>query len=455
MKYLYYFFLLLILIGELYPQQNSSFFHLAKQAEQSHNIEKAVAYYELAKLYEPSNQKILLALANMYVKAENYEKGIQLCYELLKENPESLEPLLLLADIEVKRDNPFLAKKIFKKILQKNPFNIQGIFGLGRLYADENKTAIAISLFHYLDKLAPKNTAVGTNLFALYFALGKFEEAIFWFNKTFGPPPFLQNHADLAGKTIIFSTHGGLGDTFHFIRYAQYAKKLGANVYLRLDSWFLKNILSLCPYIDEIISVNQTIPTVNYQMILIDGIRFFNTNLQTIPSEIPYLYSDPALEIEWQEKTKTHKKLKVGLCWKGHECDSTRSISFELFKPLFTIPDIQFYSLQKEELPEDEKSYLISFAPHFDTDHGSFMDTAALMKNLDLVITIDTSLAHLAGGLGIKTWTLLKFAPEWRWMLDRTDSPWYPSMKLFRQAKPGDWKTVIQNIKSELEKITI
>jgi hypothetical protein len=190
-----------------------------------------------------------------------------------------------------------------------------------------------------------------------------------------------------------------------------------------------------------------------------------HTTEETIPTKIPYLFPDSAFELYWRHQLAQDKKLKVGICWQGNKGYRTaflraavaaKSVSIQTFAPLAELPGISLYNLQKingeEQLQElDDTFALHIFEGNFDELHGRFMDTAAVIKNLDLVITIDTSIAHLAAGLGTKTWVLIPEPPDWRWMIDRTDTPWYPNMRLFRQHAQGDWDTVIQDIIKALQ----
>jgi hypothetical protein len=180
------------------------------------------------------------------------------------------------------------------------------------------------------------------------------------------------------------------------------------------------------------------------------------TTLETIPSHVPYVFADPTLIASWREKLSQLKGFRIGVNWHGRGGQGTyrkRDIPLEQVLTLNTLPGVQLLCLQKELVAADLAQ--ISNAPNvvfpssdFDTVHGAFMDTAAIMMNLDLVITSDTAIAHLAGALGVPVWLALPFVPDWRWLLDRSDSPWYPTMRLFRQERPGDWAGVFDDIRN-------
>ena len=233
---------------------------------------------------------------------------------------------------------------------------------------------------------------------------------------------------------------------------------MGARVVVQL----LPQLIPLarqCDYIDEIIATNERPPAYDMVTSLQSVPAHLHTTIETLSGK-PYMYANSGLENEWREKLAPIKTFKIGLCWQaggqtGHVPQGRRSIHLSLFAPLAACGNITFYSLQKgpalEQLKDVPRGFsVVDLADALDTKHGAFMDTAALMRNLDLIITIDTSVAHLAGALGVPTWTLLPFVPDPRWMLDRSDTPWYPAMRLFRQKKAGDWDGVLQEVAQHL-----
>ena len=177
------------------------------------------------------------------------------------------------------------------------------------------------------------------------------------------------------------------------------------------------------------------------------------TTLETIPAKVPYIYADLEKVKSWRDRL-ADANFKVGIVWAGsprHGNDHNRSCSLELFAPLTAIDGVRLYGLQTGKAADQIKrlSQVITIED-FSEDLGDFTDTAGLIENLDLVISVDTAAAHLAGAMGKQIWILLPFAPDWRWMLQRTDSPWYPTMRLFRQKNWGDWNSVFQNVTEEL-----
>ncbi len=264
----------------------------------------------------------------------------------------------------------------------------------------------------------------------------------------------------LKGKRIVLLAEWGLGDTLHFVRYAKKLKELGATVYLQTFGPLVK-LLSACPYLDKVIRQGDPLPKADTRIPLLSLPLVFKTTLDTMPTDIPYLYAQNDLIEQWHKKICPDKNFKIGICWHAKpiyledHVYTRRSVPLEKFLPLTALPGISLYSLQKNfgtnELNETMHR-IQTFGSELDEVHGPFMDTAALIKNLDLVISADTSIVHLAGGLGTPTWVLLPYSAEWRWLHNRSDSPWYPnSMRLFRQEKPGDWDTVVRHIATALE----
>lgn len=268
---------------------------------------------------------------------------------------------------------------------------------------------------------------------------------------------------DLKDKRILINVEQGLGDTLMFIRYAKELKKLGAIVIAETQKPLVQ-LLSLCPYLDEVVAIGSPMPSFDYQIPMINLPLAFKTSLHTIANQMPYLHANEKLVQLWHNKFLTDSCLakpglfKIGICWRGDAAHGDHKfMPFHYFEQLAQIPGVIIYSLQKNDpasnmSPADQakETRIQQFDQDFDVSHGRFMDTAAVMKNLDLIITVDTSIAHLAGGLGVPTWVVLPFPAEWRWLENRSDSPWYPSMRLFRQKKFGDWNTVFEELKEAL-----
>lgn len=271
------------------------------------------------------------------------------------------------------------------------------------------------------------------------------------------------HNADIKDKKVLLdlsSPWNGHGDIFQMVRYANYLHQAGAHVslYLQHD---LKSILSECPFIEEIVVAPFSKPKVDltFEMTADKATLIMRSILYESSKEAPYLKANKNLLKHWAT-IKTDPNITVGLCFEtakmqdyfnGTIQSSPRSIPKDCICNLLSQKDISFYCLQKSDNLEPLLRYS-NFIPieNLDTESGPFMDSAAIMSHLDLVITADTAIAHLAGGLGITVWLLLPYAGDFRWFEKRNDSPWYPTMKIFRQKSYGDWNSVISEIQEEL-----
>jgi len=180
--------------------------------------------------------------------------------------------------------------------------------------------------------------------------------------------------------------------------------------------------------------------------------RVFGTTLDTIPARVPYVAAPPGARVAARALVDAHSGLKVGLCWAGSGTyPRDRSCPLATLSALFDVPDIAWFSLQQGDATAEVASTPGARRIVPLSGHAPLAETAALIAELDLVITIDTSIAHLAGALGKRAWVMLRFAPDWRWLLDRDDSPWYPTLRLFRQPRPRDWQSVVARVQARLE----
>jgi hypothetical protein len=246
----------------------------------------------------------------------------------------------------------------------------------------------------------------------------------------------------------------GFGDVIHFARYASLVAHRGGRTVIWCQRE-LAGVLRSNPELGEIVPSDAGVPAHDFQCPLMSLPCVFNTRLETIPASRSYLNSDPALVETWKKRLgSSDGRLKVGLAWAGNprfQDDRTRSLALERLAPLGAVRGVKFYSLQKGAAEEQAKNpppglELTDLAPGL----KDFADTAAVMSLMDLIITTDTCVPHLAGALGRPVWAMLQFVPDFRWLLEREDSPWYPTMRLFRQTSPGDWNGVIGRVAEAL-----
>jgi tetratricopeptide (TPR) repeat protein len=261
---------------------------------------------------------------------------------------------------------------------------------------------------------------------------------------------------DLRGKTILLRAEQGYGDFIQFIRYARHIKELGPTVLLEVREE-LRALAETAPGVDRILRSGEPVPPFDCYINLLSIPRIVGTDVDSIPDEVPYLRATPDRVARWKDTIRSDGVLNVGIVWAGsstHLGDRFRSLSLRALAPLREIAGVRFHSLQKgpaaHELVTDcGHDPIANLGPELAT----FADTAAVIERLDLLISVDTSVVHLAGALGKPVWTLVAIPGDWRWLEDRTDSPWYPTMRLFRQREPGSgWDEVMQNLKTALER---
>ncbi len=272
------------------------------------------------------------------------------------------------------------------------------------------------------------------------------------------PGTHLWRDEDPAGKTILLYSEGGFGDAIQFVRYVPMLKQRGTKKVILASQAELMELFKENIPADEVFDQNQPWPDSDLVCPLPSLPFHFQTTLATIPRDRPYLRASARKSATWQPYMPAEGGLKVGLAWAGSSvAERERSRTLLTFAPLAQIPGVRFFSLQKG--PE---SWQAAAAPHgmqiadFMPRVRDFSDLAGVIENLDLVISVDTAVAHLAGAMGTDVWTLIPWVPGFRWMLDRADSPWYPTMKLYRQRqrdRTGDWSAVIQEIAGDLRQL--
>lgn len=258
---------------------------------------------------------------------------------------------------------------------------------------------------------------------------------------------------DLNGKTLLVTDEQGFGDTLMFCRYLPLIKQRGAKIIFSVHK-VLEPLFHDWNGKDILITHGMNVPTYDFYASVFDLPHIFGTTLETVPAQTPYL---PLLSPDETMRLPYDGRKKIGVVWGGspaHKNDSRRSIPLKLFSELFDEEQFQFYSLNRDMKVGDAELLptlpVINLAPKL----NNFADNARIIGQLDLLITCDTATAHLAGGLDRPVWVLLPFAPDWRWLTDRSDNPWYPKTRLFRQEKISDWAGVIRRVRQELQSLT-
>ncbi|MBV8886070.1 MAG: glycosyltransferase family protein [Chroococcidiopsidaceae cyanobacterium CP_BM_RX_35] len=351
---------------------------------------------------------------------------------------------------------------LFCQILELNSDNINALVNLGFIVEEQGKLEKAISFYQQAIELEPDHVLANWNRVLAMLRSGnlacgfaEFE----WRWRVIGVvrPFFFQcfwDGSSLDGKTILIHAEGGFGDAIQFARYIPLvAQQHECHIIFECREP-LKRLMESASGINQLIVEGEELPHFDVHAPLMSLPRILETTLENISAEVPYIsFTTSSIKLE----TPPEKTMKVGIVWAGEPANPQnhkRSCSLIHFSELLNLPGISFYSLQKgsrvkdlDQLPYEE---LLQDLSHQIVD---FADTAALVAQLDLVITVDTAVAHLAGALGQPVWVLLSFVPDWRWMMDREDSPWYPTMRLFRQKEPGDWAGVFERVGEALQQL--
>lgn len=331
--------------------------------------------------------------------------------------------------------------------------------------ADSNLLPDATDAFQHALYLNPDNAETHRNLAITLLLQGKYEQG--WLEYEWrlrakdsqrrGLPGHRWDGTSLKNKSLLMTVEQGIGDTIQFVRYAKLAKEQGTRTIVECQAP-LVSLLKRCPFIDQVVSVGDPLPNADFHAALMSLPVGFRTANEAIPAPIPYLFTDKALVERWGERLHSDQKLKIGIVWQGNRGyggDRHRSIPLAEFAPLSRIPGIELISLQKgwgvEQI--DSATFAIRQLALFEDATTTFDDTAAIVSQLDAIVTCDTSVGHLAGALGVPVFLALSTANDWRWMRGRKDTPWYPNTTLFRQERLGEWGPVFNAIADEATKI--
>jgi hypothetical protein len=408
------------------------------------------AYTNLALLLEKQGDKD--------AAEEAYRRSIAL-------NPMHVETYLNLGVLLASQKRFIEAEASYLQCLELKPHSREAWSNLGVLYACMRREADAERCYRTALFLDESYAMASFNLSYLLLRQGRFEEG--WSRleaRNWCAPqvaglsmPRWQGES-LVGKSILIVYEAGFGDVIQFCRYATLLKSRGASFITLLCHPPLKNLLKSLEGVDEVAGFDDFISPSGWDVWtpLVSIAHYSNTRLDTIPAKTPYLYAPPDLIAKWSSALPERPALRAGLVWRGNplfENDADRSLpSLDILAPLGAVSGVTFVSLQKGRGENDAVPEGLSLIkPGFPL--VDFADTAALMSKLDLVISVDTAVAHLAGALGIPCWVLLpEYKTDWRWLNERTDTPWYPGvMRLFRQTRAGDWSDVIADVVRSLE----
>lgn len=413
---------------------------LALRDRGSHD--EAIACFQEAIRIKPKNVAAYNRLGNTYLAADRYDEAISAFHKAIRLKPDFWESYNNLA--------------------------------VGYRYMSQRLDS-AVRYLRNAQKLKPDYANAYWNEALLLLELGDYErgwERYEWRfqrdnakQRPFEEPRW--DGSDLAGRSLMLFAEQGFGDTLMFVRYlSPVLERAGAgagagagaragNVILEAQPGLRRLLAEAFPKV-RVVARGKPLPGFDLQCPLLSLPRMFETRLDSIPATVPYIACDREMARRWKTELGGVTGLKVGLVWAGspdHQLDRHRSIALPALLPLLEVGGTEWFSLQvgprSADLQAQEATGIRDLAPEIE----DFADTAAVLMNLDLVITVDTSVAHLAGALGRPVWVLVPYAPDWRWMLRREDSPWYPTMRLFRQPAVGDWESPIAALRSELDRL--
>jgi len=440
------------------PELATAHYNLGRVLQSQGQVEAALQHYQQAIAIDPRSIEALSNLGNLLMQQQRVEEAIGYYQKAIAIHPHAGIYLNLGKATEA-LGNREGAIALYHRALQLNPNLAEAHNNLGDLYRDQNQMAAAINHYQQAIALNPTLAEAHSNLGMAFLRIGDWKQGFEGYewrwrcstSSVFGCTGSPWDGSNLSGKTILLLSEQGFGDAIQFVRYVPLIRAQADRVILQCAQPLVR-LFSTLAGLDEVISDGSALPNFDVYAALGSLPYLFKTTLETIPSQIPYLTTLSQESSLTSLLTASAAPLKVGLVWAGkpQHCQDpsrNRSCPLHFFAPLLQLPEFNFYSLQKETPAQEiyqlgwEKT-IQDLNPYL-TD---FADTATAIAHLDLVITVDTAVAHLAGALGQPVWVLLPFAAEWRWMLDRTDSPWYSTMRLIRQSQPGDWQSVIQQV---------
>jgi tetratricopeptide (TPR) repeat protein len=423
---------------------------------------EALEFFNLSLAVEPAQADALQVRALVLLNLKRLDEALADSQQSLRLNPRDANTHNNLGTVLQKLNRFQDSLQWYDRAIALRPDFVLALNGKAHSLIELRRIDEALACYARSIVLDPENPETRWGLALLQMLVGDFEAG--WVGRearwTLGlmpdpklPGPRWLGNGSIAGKTILLYADEGIGDTFHYARYVPVVADLGARVIVAVADPACSLMSRLDGVAECIAKSIDTLPAFDVHCSISSLPLAFKTTLETIPSTVPYLPAPAGDRIrEWQRRLGSHHKFRVGLVWSGsagHLNDHNRSMPLRELTQILDA-DATFISLQKDRRDRDEQA--LSGAGIIDMTDGlsDFDATSALVCCLDLVISVDTSVAHLAGGLGCPVWILLPYTPDYRWMLDREDSPWYPTARLFRQTQTREWSSVLDRMRFEL-----
>jgi tetratricopeptide (TPR) repeat protein len=428
--------------------------------------EEALVHFREALRFAPDDAEAHFQMGDVFRHLDRYAEAEGCYLRSLQLRPERGDVCNHLGITLLRQGRPGDAEVRFREAVCLTPNSAEPHNNLGVALEQLGRVDEASLAFQESIRLNPEAADTHKNLALVMLLRGEFERGwaeYEWRLRVKNPalrslPQPRWDGSPLEGRSILLRAEQGLGDSLQFIRYAPLVQARGGTVFFECPPRLIP-LLRRCPGIAQLIPQGTPLPDFAVQAPLFSLPALFGTTVATIPASVPYLTADPVLVKQWRDKIHRVPGFRVGISWQGSPTylgDRHRSIPLRHYAPLARLPGVRLISLQKgaglEQLAEVKGRWqVMEFGEERDEQAGAFMDTAAVLQHLDLVISSDTSLVHLAGALGIPVWVAIPMARDWRWLLNREDCPWYPTMRLFRQRRWGDWDEVFERIASALQ----
>ncbi len=441
------------------PQDSQLLLLLGMVLQKAGRSLEALQYLEQAAELQPGSARILNSLGFVHQCLKDHARAMA-CYV------QAIEVGLGAADTYYSMGNAChalgdveRAASCFEKAVALKPRDVASWNNLGKCLNDSNRLAASIQAYDQALAVDPNSAQArfgrAVSLLGAGQLTGGFREYNLWRTAGIKPRQFSQPEWQgemIPGRTLFLHAEQGFGDAIQYVRFIPQVRERAAKVILECRPE-LKTLFTRCAGADVVIAHGEAIPPFDHFASVASLPGLLGVALSTIPNQVPYL----KLTVASQLPPVSTGQLKVGLVWAGdpaHHNNAARSLRLEQLAPILRVPGIAFYSLQAR-LPAPDETYFRSLANFRDSSSQfeSFLETAAAVAELDLIIAVDTAVAHLAGALAKPVWTLLPFAPDSRWLLEREDSPWYPTMRLFRQKNRGQWPPVIARVAEELGRL--
>ncbi len=455
---------LLYKVIEFDPSYIKAYHQLIPLLKEKNDEKELEKFYKQLLVIEPNNTQAHLHLARHYKEIEQFDVAINHFEQVLEIEPHNNTCRFELAIANTMIGQTQRAIELYDQLLEVNPNNISMIYNKGYVYKMGGNATKAIEMYKQTLEINPNYDSSHFALGHAYLIKGDYAQG--WkqharYLKQAGRNgdklrQFLAE-GTTEGKRILLRPEGGLGDSIHFVRYARELKRYGIYVIVAVPK-SLYDLLKNCSYIDELVKIGDPIPSFHDHTTLMSIPAILYSHEQRLPDFSPYLQPDPERITYWGDYLKHDTNFKIGICWEASVYNDSsrppvarRGMPLEIMYILSELEGVSLYSLQQHDGVEQLKSIPPYFNIHifneeFDKTHGSFVDTAAVMHHMDFIISVDTAIAHLAGAMAKPIWLLLPWATDWRWLEHQTSSPWYPTMRIFKQPEPFDWKTVLDNV---------